>query len=412
MTNFIITISNEFYFSLLVSFFWTFVAYTAIPIIARIIDKNISRKSAHWFSLINSIIIGFIFILIRSVVGSDSISSSAPFIYYFINKKILYSGQKSDEIKINQPINISESLSTNADQTSVDNNSIKPDVITLEPEIQFGSLANGEMPNSTIAKEPDGEVDQARKLVCLSCGSINDENSLFCAHCGTHIKNSDVICEKCGLHGKRNNNYCPSCGTKYLKNVIDLGSRNYAKSVNQTSSKYKYWKIISMITIIVVCFCLIITYLVYDENQNRIEYALKNQLSYWNLEFTSPTGNGEYVSFPGTTLVTGELTGTSCVVVGVKVEKDHDSKFYVDDKIDRGILELKLTNFTINGFLPDPAVCKEDCLRAYGLYNLVDRYDITMESGDSIYLLFVLNNSSDFNKTFKYNDIEITKLAN
>lgn len=86
------------YNSFFTSFVITVIAYVLPMVIVRM-NSPLSKKKAHWFAFWNSIIIAFIFIIIRESNGISVGSSTPAVFYYFINKFILRSGFKGEEVE-------------------------------------------------------------------------------------------------------------------------------------------------------------------------------------------------------------------------------------------------------------------------------------------------------------------------
>lgn len=86
------------YNSLFTSFLITVIAYVLPMVIVRM-NGPLCKKKAHWFAFWNSIIIASIFIMIRGSNGISGGSSTPAVLYYFINKSILRSGFKGNEVE-------------------------------------------------------------------------------------------------------------------------------------------------------------------------------------------------------------------------------------------------------------------------------------------------------------------------
>lgn len=85
------------YDSIFTSFIITVITYILPMVIVRM-NGPLSKKKAHNFALGNSIIIALIFMIIKIENGISVGSFSPALLYYFINKSILNSGFKGEEI--------------------------------------------------------------------------------------------------------------------------------------------------------------------------------------------------------------------------------------------------------------------------------------------------------------------------
>jgi hypothetical protein len=345
------------YSSLFLSFIITFFVYTFIPISAKLIERNFSRKFAHKFSLFNSIAWGLIFIMMKSVIGDSALTSGAPILFYFVNKWILLLGSKAIDIK---PKIAEEVL------REVDVNEKAESISSINDEIK------------------------TKEIIPLSIIETSTKDTYYCLYCGTAINESDQFCGKCGkkTHAK-------------LRKKFDLHFL--------IAKRGKTFMVLG-ITIVLISSLILVKYLT-DQEKKRVNFILENQDLYWNIEFNSPNGTGEYISFEGTSW-DGQSTWTTCVVVGIKVSKDKQSKYYLDNKYDDGKIELELTKFTVNGSKPWVWPTTNECMQVYDVYKIHTDYEFELKENETINLLFIIDSGIDYNKSLKYDGKEITKLAN
>lgn len=297
---------------------------------------------------------------------------------------------------------------------------IQPQDLNEKPEIQTLSNKIGSAYIQTETIHP-------KSLKCSKCGASLDENANFCSICGTKVLVNKpdriepkqvtgrwVTCEFCDAQNKSTSSHCEKCGKPLYRK---------RKKVRRFSLKLIF--IVSLISVVLVIagFFGLDYYNKFkaeeaakqaeeDAKQARIDAALKNPSSYWLVEYSSPTGDGTYSTVRASTYNTNNyLDNITCVIVGISVSKNLNAYYYLDDAIDGGKINLKSSDFKVNGINPTiDSTEKNVCWRAYQGFSIVSNYDFVLYNTQTANFLFIINNDAIIDNDFNWRNVLITEL--
>ena len=198
---------------LLTSLLITFSIYVIPILLVRISDGPKNRSDANKLALTTSIVVGLGFIFYRSSNQiSGSTSSTAPLLYFFVNKAILRFGYKNtsnnEEILLESGAGkfdlrdekIEENQTKSQVVLSETSNIATPEVINLNVEEKCGSIVV--------------ENKVSEEIICSKCKTINPKDSKYCIKCGSPLEKPKmkVFCNNCGVKLIENAEFCHKCG--------------------------------------------------------------------------------------------------------------------------------------------------------------------------------------------------------
>jgi ribosomal protein L40E len=253
----------------------------------------------------------------------------------------------------------------------------------------------------------------------MSCGTSYVVGANFCSVCGARLSEvnhkiieqpqeitSYVKCEHCETQNDSRSSYCEKCGKPLLRSVRENG-----KPSKRRISKAMF--VIAITSALIISYFGVDYYIKFkaDEEAKRIkeEYrqakidaALKDPSLYWYINFSSPTVGYSYSIRTASTYNTGVyLDNVKCVIVGIKVIKSSNSIYYLDDSIDGGKINLKSSEFTLNGLNPTiDSTGKNVCWRAYRDFNIVSSFNLSLYNTQTANFLFIIDMRSQISNVF------------
>jgi curved DNA-binding protein CbpA len=150
------------------------------------------------------------------------------------------------------------------------------------------------------------------------------------------------------------------------------------------------------------------------EEQDRLEHrrvaeAKHNPELYWKISFASPNNDGTFYVGYGRDERNRVIESTYCVVVGIRVNKDKSSYYYLEDDIDQGIIKVSSQNLSI-GSKKLNIFGSRECSYAFDLYSISGFGTFEMTEGDIRYFLFEIPSFTVSIEQLKYKDILIAEL--
>ena len=181
--------------SLIIGLVLTFICYEAYPFIRVVLmKKEYNEQEAKKMALWNSIIVGFIFLVLTVSTNENATWSAGPaFLYYWINKSLWIKKKPK-------------------------NNSSRKKEEQKQEEIQ---------------EEPVNDSGDEEGYTCDNCGADVKESDTVCPKCGASFVDEDVedeeedkvdtkeddnytsVCSNCGAKVKDSDKKCPKCGEKF-----------------------------------------------------------------------------------------------------------------------------------------------------------------------------------------------------
>lgn len=185
------------YLIIILSFAVTLFTYIIAPLILR--GKNKSyyfKKEARKIAIINSIVVGVLWILYRSYLNFDNTVTFAPFLYYLVNMWILT--RKSEYSLTEKPKDTA--------YTQIDEKLWKDNFI------------NESIPTDSDQNPKNDKVDTNSTKYCMNCGNQVQSSSNYCKFCGYDLNSHrEKSCTICGSIIDSSSNFCSNCGEKIEK---------------------------------------------------------------------------------------------------------------------------------------------------------------------------------------------------
>ena len=266
---------------------------------------------------------------------------------------------------------------------------------------------------------------------CPFCGSKNDwikqdNPSNKCVKCGEPLGLDDVFCGNCGHNQQieKPKEVVREIVVETIKEKTDEITTGKSIKPKKKSKLALIFVIVSLVVVVTVG-----AVYVYLENEKReaeiarletlereenerVNHALNDQLLYWNLEFASPDNDDTYVTYyPFDESTNTNIMDQICIVVGVKADKLTEGEFVLDDTVDGGLFNFKLSEFTINGYSPLSGFAQE-CGWNVKEYPIEYSDEFSIYEGESRFVIFkiYLSDLADDVYEFKYKYKGITTL--
>jgi uncharacterized Zn finger protein (UPF0148 family) len=282
------------------------------------------------------------------------------------------------------------------------------------------------------------------EVSCNHCKKIIFKSDKFCPFCGSkneEIKHDNPIkkCVKCGEPMGENDVFCGNCGhNQQIEKPVEVVNEKVVepiqeKTIELNSNKPIKPKKKSNLPLILIIVSLVVVVsvgavYVYLENEKReaeiarletlereenerVNRALNDQLLYWNLEFASPDNDDTYIAYyPFDESNNSYQMDQMCIIVGVTAHKQETGKFVLDDSIDGGLFDFKLSEFTINDNVPLSS--NQECGWNVKDYPIEYNESFSLLSGESKLVLFkmYLSDLTWDSYDFKYKYSTITSL--